>query len=198
MDTKEIKWYQSQVYKDVKYAIIQSCGKKGLLRNDGEIILNPIFEMLYYSQDSSIFGSGCVFTVDSYSEVYPDTYGEGSLGRFSGEDFSLSFIDKNNETTLLLDNIKANKILEGYKDGFAKLRARGDLYGYDIVTINKKGEIVNKQYVSKPRLVSCGISHEHLNTDNYELAELELYVTDAEQEYRDAFDDDPGAEANVL
>ena len=189
---------------EITYSIITCNGLKGLIRNDGEVILAPTYKDILITH-----GEIYVYKDDEIEdELLLDTINEGTacIKRYyyntpSGK-HNYYFVNGHGETVVSIDEEWRKKndlaftsvdLMYGFKNGIARFRQ--DINAIDI---NIKGEIVDEigGYYADPNDFLDG--REFLNYDGYEEYLYGGCCDEEELLYRAAFEDDPGAESNIL
>lgn len=176
----------------------------GVVHESGVMIIPPILDKIKYGVNGGIeIGKG-----KKAFEIILQTYGEGIIGIFYlgpnghrvpafmglGGDLLFSFDE---------DWYKRNHFsycglfyfVQGFINGIATVCFDHDETITEI-KVDKTGAIVE---------IRCNLKYDdsidltdHMNWDGYDLYESGLYVDEEEQMYRDTFEDDPGAESNIL
>lgn len=165
-----MKWYDSPRHKNVKYSIIHHLDNYGLIRNDGEVILAPIFQKIECIDERCLGKLGIEFEItdnryENGCTIYPDTYGEGLVAMHTIDTFEETFVDSKNNIVIDLKKFKFATIKEGFSKGQATIICNGNSYGYYMVTIDKCGNVLKQVYRTKP-VVPIAIDHYWLNEDN--------------------------------
>lgn len=189
---------------DITYSIITCNGLKGLIRNDGEVILAPIYKDIIIT-----FGEIYVYKDEEIEdELLLETINEGTacIKRFyyntKSKKENYYFVNGHGETVVSIDeewreknqlNFSNLDLRHGFIDGIARFRE-----GINAIHINTKGEIVEEigGFYEDPSDYFDG--RDYLNYDGYEEYLYGGCCDEEELLYRAAFEDDPGAESNIL
>lgn len=210
-ETVRLKIFSSiySIYYDSDFEVFTENNKEGLRRKDGAVILNPDYDFVHtekYWHDWDIY---CAYNKEEISRliVYPRTYGEGWVLAEECFEEELVFDCHNSHTRnqFFIDRFGNKKLVFD-----SEWKERHDVHGFCIGPkdlycfdggifycvwndyywkIDRKGNI-ESLYMAHPE------PDHYLEPDYFGYDELGYYGI-ADENYRDAFDDDPEAFSSI-